>query len=163
VLKGVDYLVEKGIADPNRLGLCGWSAGGTLVNKLITVTDRFKAASSGAGIANWISLMAQTDTLTSRTVWFGGTPWDAGADLNAFTRESPVTNVARVKTPTLFLVGERDKRVPLPQSQEMYRGLQQHGVPTQLIVAPGEEHDGGGWKLKHQFDKANVELGWFEQ
>ena len=79
VMSGVDALIQRGIADPDRLVVMGWSAGGHLTNKLITMTDRFKAASSGAGVADWISMYAQTDTRASRTVWFGGTPWQKDA------------------------------------------------------------------------------------
>jgi dipeptidyl aminopeptidase/acylaminoacyl peptidase len=163
VMAGVDFLVKDGLVDPDRLAVAGWSAGGTLVNKLITFTDRFKAASSGAGVADWISMMAETDTLERRTFWFGGTPWDKGADLDAFLSQSPIKDIANVKTPTLFFVGERDRRVPQAQSQEMYRGLEHNGVAAKLIVAPGEDHDGAGWKLRHMLDKDNDELAWFEK
>ena len=163
VMAGVDSLIAAGIVDPDRMAVSGWSAGGTLTNKLITFTDRFKAASSGAGVANWISMMAETDALTRRTFWFGGTPWEKNADLNAFLNYSPIKDIAKVKTPTIFFVGDKDTRVPLPQSQEMYRGLQHNGVPSKLVIGPGEDHDGGSWKLHHMFDKANRELEWFEK
>jgi dipeptidyl aminopeptidase/acylaminoacyl peptidase len=163
VMAGIDALIQKGIADPDRLAVTGWSAGGTLVNKLITFTDRFKAASSGAGVANWVSLMAQTDALTRRTFWFGGTPWDKGANLDTFMDQSPIKYVANVKTPTLFFVGEKDTRVGEAQSQEMYRGLEHNGVPTKLYIAPDEGHDGAGWKLRKMLDKDNRELEWFEK
>ena len=74
VMAGVDALVKRGIADPDRLVVMGWSAGGHLTNKLVTMTTRFKAASAGAGVANWTSMYAQTDARANRTVWFGGTP-----------------------------------------------------------------------------------------
>jgi len=163
VLAGIDALVARGIVDPDRLAVSGWSAGGTLVNKLVTFTDRFKAASSGAGVSDWISMMAQTDAVTRRTFWFGGTPWDPHADLDTFLNQSPIRDVAKVKTPTIFFVGERDARVPQPQSQEMYRGLEHNAVPTKLFTAPGEPHDAGGWRPRHTFDKANLELAWFEK
>jgi len=161
VLSGVDALVARGIADPNQLVLSGWSAGGHLVNKLITMTDRFKAASSMAGAANFTSFFAQTDIREIRMPWFGGTPWQPSAPIDQFWSQSPVKDVARVKTPTLFFAGENDPRVPLPQSLEMFRGLQANGVATRLYVAPREGHQWG--ELRHLIAKANAELAWFEQ
>ena len=75
VLAGVDRVDRMGVADPDRLAMMGWSAGGHLVNKLITFTNRFKAASSGAGVANWISLYGMSDTRSDRDLWLGGTLW----------------------------------------------------------------------------------------
>jgi dipeptidyl aminopeptidase/acylaminoacyl peptidase len=163
VLAGVDQLIKDGIADPDRLALSGWSAGGTLVNKLITSTTRFKAASSGAGVANWISMMAQTDVLSRRMTWFQGTPWDRGADLMSFLNQSPIAGIGSATTPTIFFVGERDTRDPKEQSMEMYHGLQHNGVPTYLYIGDGEPHDGSAWTIRHQFEKDNRELEWFER
>jgi dipeptidyl aminopeptidase/acylaminoacyl peptidase len=161
VMTGVDALIKQGIADPDRLACMGWSAGGTLVNKLVTMTDRFKAASSGAGIANWISLFAQSEIRSYRIPWFGGTPWQKNAPIDLLWSTSPLKDVANVKTPTLFFSGEFDTRVGLPQSVEMYRALKSNHVPTHLYVGPGEGHQWGG--LRHQIDKANRELEWFEK
>jgi dipeptidyl aminopeptidase/acylaminoacyl peptidase len=161
VMAGVDHLVKVGIADPDRLAKMGWSAGGHMTNKIITFTNRFKAASSGAGAANWISMYAQSDVRTYRTPWFGGTPWQKNAPIDLYWNHSPLKDVASVKTPTIFLVGERDVRVPMPQSIEMYRALKANGVPTKLYIAPREPH---GWQeLRHQLFKMNVELDWFER
>jgi dipeptidyl aminopeptidase/acylaminoacyl peptidase len=160
VMAGVDALIQKGMADPERLVKMGWSAGGHMTNKIITFTDRFRAAASGAGAANWISMYAQSDVRTYRTPWFGGTPWQARAPIDVYWEQSPLKYVANVKTPTLFLVGEKDPRVPMPQSVEMHRALKANGVPTKLYVAPREPH---GWReLRHQLFKVNVELDWFE-
>jgi dipeptidyl aminopeptidase/acylaminoacyl peptidase len=161
VMAGVDELIRQGLADPGRLVLMGWSAGGHLTNKLITMTDRFKAASSGAGVAQWISMFAQTDTRADRTIWFGGTPWQKDAPFDAYWNNSPLKDVGAVKTPTLFFVGENDPRVPMPQSVEMYRALQSNAVPTHLFVAPREGHQWG--ELQHLLFKANTELEWFEK
>jgi dipeptidyl aminopeptidase/acylaminoacyl peptidase len=159
VLAGVDYVIERGIGDPDRLVKMGWSAGGHMTNKLITFTDRFQAASSGAGAGDWVAMYAQSDVRSYRTPWFGGTPWQKDAPIDVYWDNSPLKDVWRVKTPTLFLVGERDVRVPMPQSVEMYRALKSNGVPTRLYVAPREPH---GWgELRHQLFKMNVELDWF--
>jgi dipeptidyl aminopeptidase/acylaminoacyl peptidase len=161
VLAGVDAVIARGVADPDRLVKMGWSAGGHMTNKVITFTSRFKAASSGAGASNWISMYGQSDVRSYRTPWFGGTPWQAGAPIDVYWTHSPLKDVAKVTTPTLFIVGEKDPRVPLPQSVEMHRALKSLGVPTRLYVAPREGH--GFQELRHQLFKVNVELEWFER
>ncbi len=159
VMTGVDALIARGLVDPDRMVLMGWSAGAHLTNKLVTMTARFKAASSGAGVADWVSMYAQSDTRDNRTPWFGGTPWQKNAPFAMFWNHSPIKDAANVRTPTLFFVGENDPRVPLQQSVEMYRALKSHGVPTHLFVAPREGHQ---WQeLRHQIFKANTELAWF--
>ncbi len=161
VMTGTDHVIAMGIADPTKLVKMGWSAGGHMTNKIITVTDRFKAASSGAGAANWISMYAQSDIREYRTPWFGGTPWQANAPIDLYWNHSPLKDVAKVTTPTIFLVGEQDPRVPLPQSVEMYRALKSNGVPTHLYVAPREGH---GWaELRHRLFKLQIEMEWFEK
>jgi dipeptidyl aminopeptidase/acylaminoacyl peptidase len=160
VMAGVDYLVNAGIADPDHLIKMGWSGGGHMTNKLITFTNRFKAASSGAGAADWVSMYAQSDVRSYRTPWFGGTPWQKDAPISVYWDNSPLKYVSNVTTPTIFLVGQNDQRVPEPQSVEMYRALKSNGVPTHLYVAPREPH---GWEeLRHVLFKMNVELDWFE-
>jgi dipeptidyl aminopeptidase/acylaminoacyl peptidase len=161
VMAGVDQVIKMGVADPDRLAAMGWSAGGHMTNKLITFTDRFKAAASGAGAANWVSMYAQSDVRTYRTPWFGGTPWQKNAPIDAYWNNSPLKDIANVKTPTIFLVGEQDPRVPMPQSIEMHRALKSNGIPTHLYAAPREPH---GWQeLRHQLFKQNAELDWFEK
>ncbi|MGE3275979.1 MAG: prolyl oligopeptidase family serine peptidase [Vicinamibacterales bacterium] len=161
VLAGADALVARGIADPDRLIKMGWSAGGHMTNKVITFTTRFKAASSGAGAANWISMYAQSDHREFRTPWFGGTPWEENAPIDLYWEHSPLRHVSDVTTPTIFLVGEDDPRVPMPQSVEMYRALKANGVPTHLYVAPREGH---GWQeLRHRLFKYQIEMEWFEK
>jgi len=161
VMTGTDHVIAMGVADPTRLVKMGWSAGGHMTNKIVTFTDRFKAASSGAGAANWISMYAQSDIREYRTPWFGGTPWQANAPIDLYWGHSPLKDAARVKTPTIFLVGEQDPRVPLPQSVEMFRALKSNGVPTHLYVAPREGH---GWQeLRHRLFKLQIEMEWFEK
>ena len=160
VMTGVDHLIALGLIDGDRMVKMGWSGGGHLTNKIITFTTRFKAAASGAGAANWISMYAQSDVRTYRTPWFGGTPWQANAPIDTYWEHSPLKYVSKVTTPTIFLVGEEDVRVPSPQSVEMYRALKSLGVPTHLYIAPREPH---GWgELRHELFKVNVELAWFE-
>ena len=161
VMTGVDEVIRRGVADPDKMVKMGWSGGGHMTNKIITFTDRFKAASSGAGAANWISMYAQSDIRAFRTPWFGGTPWQANAPVVTYWNNSPLKDVANVKTPTIFFVGEKDPRVPMPQSVEMYRALKSLGVPTHLYAAPREPH---GWtELRHQLFKLNTEIAWFER
>ena len=161
VMAGVDHLIARGIADGDRMAKMGWSAGGHMTNKIITHTDRFKAAASGAGAANWVSMYAQSDVRFYRTPWFGGSPWQRDAPIDMYWSHSPLRDAAAVTTPTLFLVGQNDNRVPMPQSVEMFRALKSNGVPTHLYVAPREGH---GWReLRHRLFKANVELDWFER
>ena len=106
-------------------------------------------------------MYAQSDTRIHRTPWFGGTPWQENAPLSIYWDHSPLKDVAKVKTPTLFLVGDKDARVPMPQSIEMYRALKSNGVPTRLYIAPREPHV---WtELRHQLSKINIELEWFEK
>ncbi len=161
ILSGVDALIQRGLADPDRLVLMGWSAGGHLANKLISMTPRFKAASSGAGAANWTSLYAQSDLRANRTVWFGGTPWQKDAPIANYWNQSPLKDVANVTTPTLLFAGENDARIPKEQAIEMFRALRSNGVLTKLLIAPREPHQWG--ELRHLLFKANAELEWFER
>jgi len=161
VLAGVDRLVSMGIADPDRLAMTGWSAGGHLVNKLITLTTRFKAASSGAGVANWISLYGTSDNRYDRDIWFGGTLWQKNAPIDMYWEHSPLKYVTAARTPTLFFIGEDDSRVPMSQAIEMSRALKAQGVPTELHIAPNEGHQ---WvQPVHELYKMNVEMEWIEK
>ncbi|HEX7118866.1 MAG TPA: S9 family peptidase [Longimicrobiales bacterium] len=161
VMTGVDHLIALGLVDGERMAKMGWSGGGHMTNKIITYTDRFKAASSGAGAVNWVSMYAQSDVRYYRTPWFGGTPWQKNAPIDVYWEHSPLKDIANVTTPTIVLVGENDVRVPMAQSVELYRALKSNGVPTHLYVAPREPH---GWReLRHRLFKANVELEWFER
>ena len=161
VLAGVDRLITMGIADPDRLAMTGWSAGGHLVNKLITFTTRFKAASSGAGVANWISLYGTSDNRYDRDLWFGGTLWQKNAPISTYWEHSPLKYVTAARTPTIFFNGEDDARVPMSQSIEMNRALKAQGVPTELHIAPNEGHQ---WVQPwHELSKMNAEMEWIER
>jgi dipeptidyl aminopeptidase/acylaminoacyl peptidase len=139
----------------------GWSAGGHLVNKLITFTPRFKAAASGAGAANWISLYGSSDTQSDRDLWFGGSLWQPNAPIDTYWEHSPLKYVSAVRTPTLFLNGDEDPRIPRTQAIEMSRALRARGVPSEVLLAPNEGHD---WvQPAHQLSKINAEIEWFEK
>ncbi len=161
VMTGVDHLIAEGLVDGERMAKMGWSGGGHMTNKIITHTGRFKAASSGAGAVNWISMYGQSDVRIYRTPWFGGTPWQEDAPIDLYWGHSPLKDIYKVTTPTIVLVGENDVRVPPPQSVELYRALRTNGVPTHLYMAPREPH---GWReLRHELFKVNVELDWFDK
>jgi dipeptidyl aminopeptidase/acylaminoacyl peptidase len=161
VITGVEHCVKIGLADPDRLGTLGWSAGGHMTNWLITQTDMFKAASSGAGASNWISMYAQSDVRIYRTPWFLGDPWHSDSPLKTYREHSPIFYIHQAKTPTLILYGENDRRVPLPQGYEMFRGLKANGVPTELVIFPRAGH--GPRELRHRLYKMNKEFQWLEK
>ena len=161
VMTGVDHLIELGIVDGDRMAKMGWSGGGHMTNKIITHTDRFKAAASGAGAVNWISMYGTSDVRIYRTPWFGGTPWQEDAPIDTYWGHSPLKDIYKATTPTIVLVGENDVRVPPEQSVELYRALKSNGVDTHLYIAPREPH---GWReLRHELFKVNVEIDWFER
>ncbi|MEJ2634684.1 MAG: S9 family peptidase [Calditrichia bacterium] len=158
IISGVDYLIREGIADPQKMAVMGWSAGGHLTNWLVTHFQRFKVASSGAGGANWFSFYAQTDVQYIREIWHMGPPYDRA---DYYMEKSPISYVKNAKTPTLILCGKEDSRVPFPQSLEMYRGLKRNGCPVKFVAFPREGH--GLRELKHQLYKMRVEFQWIEK
>jgi dipeptidyl aminopeptidase/acylaminoacyl peptidase len=137
VMSGVDALIAKGIVDPNRLGAMGWSQGGYISAFLTTNTNRFKAISVGAGISDWMTYYVNTDITTFTRYYLHATPWD---DPEIYAKTSPITTIKQAKTPTLIQHGDRDKRVPPPNSFELYRGLKDQGVPTKLMLYAGFGH-----------------------
>jgi dipeptidyl aminopeptidase/acylaminoacyl peptidase len=159
ILKGVDALIERGIADADRLAVMGWSNGGFLTNCLITRTDRFKAASSGAGVIDQVMQWGLEDTPGHVINYMKNLPWN---DPDEFRASSPLYNLSGVKTPTLIHVGENDERVPAGHAKTLYRALRHYlNVPTELIVYPGEGH--GLTKYKHRKAKMQWDLSWFER
>jgi dipeptidyl aminopeptidase/acylaminoacyl peptidase len=138
VLAAVDWAVKEGIADPDRLGVGGWSYGGILTDEVIARDRRFKAAISGAGQGNALGGYG-TDQYVIEYEAELGTPWQ---NPDAWRRVSyPFLHADRIVTPTLFLCGDEDWNVPLNNSEQMYQALKSLGRETQLIVYPGESHD----------------------
>jgi dipeptidyl aminopeptidase/acylaminoacyl peptidase len=156
VMSGVDSFIAKGIADPNRLGAMGWSEGGYISAFLTTHTDRFKAISVGAGISDWMTYYANTDITPFTPQYMHANPWD---DPDVYAKTSPITTIKQAKTPTLIQQGSNDKRVPVPNSFELYRGLQDQHVPVRMILYTGFGHGINKPKSLHALQQAN--LDWF--
>jgi dipeptidyl aminopeptidase/acylaminoacyl peptidase len=157
VMAGVEDLVKRGIADPNRLGIGGWSYGGYMAEWAITQTNVFKAAVSGAGMANLISEFG-TEDHPAGDEWFYGVPWEKP---EGFLNSSPFVHLKNARTPTLVLQGEADPIDPLGQSQELYRGLKRYGVEAEFVVYPREPH--GFHEEKHLLDRLNRILAWYDK
>lgn len=137
LLAGIDYLVKSGIADPQRLGVGGWSYGGILTDYVIASDTRFKAAISGAGSANQLTMFG-TDEYVTQYVHELGLPW---TNLEPWLKVSYAwLHADRNRTPTLYLGGEKDFNVPIAGGEQMYQALRLQGVPTQLVVYPGQYH-----------------------
>lgn len=159
VMAGVDFMIEQGIADPERLGIGGWSYGGYMAAWAVTQTDRFKASVSGAPMTDLASEYGTEEAgINAYDTWFMGTPYE---NLDLFQARSPVTHVKNVKTPTLLLTGENDPTDPIGQCQQFYRGLKRYGVDTEYVVYPREGH--GIREEKHRIDLLKRILAWFEK
>lgn len=137
VISGVDYLVKKGWVDPARVGCMGWSQGGYISAFLTTSSDRFKAISVGAGISNWATYYYNTDITTFTLNYLGANPAD---DPKIYDLASPMTYIKKARTPTLIQHGELDRRVPIPNAYELRQGLEDRGVPVEMIVYKGFGH-----------------------
>jgi dipeptidyl aminopeptidase/acylaminoacyl peptidase len=133
----VDFLIEQGFVNPEKMGAMGWSQGGYISAFLTTNTDRFKAISVGAGISNWMTYYVNTDIHPFTRQYLKATPWD---DPEIYAKTSPMTNIKQARTPTLIQHGEFDRRVPIPNAYELFQGLQDVGVETELIVYKGFGH-----------------------
>jgi dipeptidyl aminopeptidase/acylaminoacyl peptidase len=156
VLAGVDYLVAKGVADPERLGIGGWSYGGILTDNVIARDPRFKAATSGAGQGNALAGYG-TDQYIREYEAELGKPWDKP---DTWIRNSyPLLHANRIVTPTLFLCGDADFNVPLLNSEQMYQALKSLGRDTQLIIYPGEPHE--LHKPSNRRDRMQRYLDWY--
>ncbi|MDX1605144.1 MAG: prolyl oligopeptidase family serine peptidase, partial [Candidatus Competibacterales bacterium] len=161
VLSGVEALVEQGLADPDRLAVMGYSAGGALTKKLVTMTDRFRAASAGAGASCWWTMYALGDLRVTRDHWFGGPPRFEDGDPGIWWDASPMRDVAKAKTPMLLFYGEEDRRNPWFEGALFHRALQDNGIECRLFLAPGQGH--GDWKKSFHLAKANLEIEFFER
>ena len=137
LMSGVDRLIEKGIADPERLGVMGWSYGGFMTSWVLTQTDRFKAASVGAAVTNLTSFNGTADIPSFVPDYFGGEFWD---DPQIYLDHSPVYQAKGVSTPALIQHGDADIRVPISQGYEYYNALKRQGVETRMIVFPRQPH-----------------------
>lgn len=156
ILSGVDHLVEKGWADPERVGAMGWSQGGYISAFLATWSDRFRAVSVGAGISNWMTYYVNTDIHPFTRHYLGATPWE---DPEIYAKTSPMTYIRHARTPTLIQHGEFDRRVPLPNAFELYQGLRDHDVPVRLAIFRGFGH--GITKPREMRAVMRQNLDWF--
>jgi dipeptidyl aminopeptidase/acylaminoacyl peptidase len=161
VIAGVDYVIANHPVDRSRVATMGHSYGGFMTNWLITqYPDRFAAAASGAGISNWFSDYGTADIYRTKETEFFGTPWSAEG-IKRMVAQSPLMQAGRVRTPTLFLVGEMDQRVPYEESEQMYFALRRQGVPARMIAYAGQPHGiSGHWNNVHRMLN---ELQWIDQ
>jgi dipeptidyl aminopeptidase/acylaminoacyl peptidase len=157
-LAGADAAIRKYPIDPSRLGIMGWSYGGFMTMWTVTQTNRFRAAVAGAGIANWQSYYGQNLIGQWMIPFFGASVYD---DPAVYEKSSPIRFIKNVKTPTLIIVGERDAECPASQSYEFWHALKTLGVPTKLIVYPGEGHM--FIDPKHQADRLEQAVAWFDK
>jgi len=137
VISGVDYLIAQGLADKERVGAMGWSEGGYISAFISTSSDRFKAVSVGAGISDWMTYYVNTDITPFTPQYLHATPWD---DPEIYRKTSPISYIAKAKTPTLIQHGGNDRRVPLPNAFELRQALEDHGVPVKMVVYDGFGH-----------------------
>jgi dipeptidyl aminopeptidase/acylaminoacyl peptidase len=158
VLQGVDWLIDAGIADPERIGLLGWSYGGFLTAWAITHTDRFKAAVAGAAVTNWPSKVGTTDIRPMNESRFPGPLHEAP---DAFWERSPIRYLGNATTPTLIVHGQADQRVPVTQGRELYLGLRAAGVPTDFVTYPRQKHP--FHERAYHLDLLKRIIGWFDE
>jgi dipeptidyl aminopeptidase/acylaminoacyl peptidase len=160
VMAGVDYAIGHYPIDAKRLGVTGYSYGGFLTDWVITQTNRFVAAVSGAGISNWLSDYGTADIPRTKESEFYGTAWNQEAS-ERMRALSPITHAGNVKTPTLFVHGESDMRVPIEEAEQMYTALKKQRVPAKFIRYPGNYH--GGWPPWDMVHRYYNEAQWFRQ
>ena len=159
VMSGVDDLIEKGIADPDRLGIGGWSYGGFMSSWAVGHTTRFKAAVIGAAVTDLTSFYGSTDiTPDFPGVYFDGPPY---AHREVYEAHSPISFVQNAKTPSLILHGEADPRVPTTQGWEFYNALKDLGIETEMVTYPREPH--GINEPEHEKDLLTRVLAWYDK
>ena len=157
VLSGIDYLVQQGLADRDRVGSMGWSQGGYISAFLTTKhSDRFKAISVGAGISDWMTYYVNTDIHPFTRQYLKATPWD---DPKIYADTSPMTYIKQAHTPTLIQHGDQDARVPIPNAFQLYQGLRDQNTPVQLSIFKGFGH--GINKPKANRAAMQQNLDWF--
>ncbi|HJS99257.1 MAG TPA: S9 family peptidase [Terriglobales bacterium] len=157
---GVNHVIEMGLADPQRLGVGGWSYGGILTDYMIASDTRFKAATSGAGTAFTVAFYG-TDQYIVQYDYEIGPPWEAKAWETYVKISYPFLHADRIQTPTLFLGGERDFNVPVQGSQQMYEALRSLGRETQLVIYPNEFH--GIKRPSYIRDRYERYLAWYDK
>jgi len=158
LMDGVDYLVEKKIADPNRLGIGGWSNGGFMTEYTITHTTRFKAAVAEAGHSDFFSLYGTSYLRSALRVLTPDSPYYNRKPYDDF---SPITFIRNCRTPTLLIHGINDGGVPVGQAYEFYSGLKDVGVETEMVVYPREGHN--IQEYAHQLDLQKRVVAWFNK
>ena len=158
IMAGVDYLIKKGMADPKRMGIMGWSYGGFMTSWVITQTNRFKAASVGAGVTNLYSFVGITDIPEFMRSYFKAYPWE---DPSVYMAHSAMYHIKNAKTPTLIQQGKEDARVPAPQTRELYIALKKLGVPVCYVLYPRQGH--GIREPKFIMDAMRRNFEWFNR
>jgi dipeptidyl aminopeptidase/acylaminoacyl peptidase len=158
IMTGVDKVIADGIADADRMGVMGWSYGGYMTSWIVSQTTRFKAGIVGAGITNLWSMWGTNDIPSVLDDYFEGSPWDQP---ELYQRRSGLYFAKNVKTPTLFLHGEADLRVPIGQAYEYYHALKKLGVTTKMVAYPRTPH--GPQEPKFQLDVMQRHLDWVEK
>ncbi len=158
LMAGVDHVVGMGVADPNRLGVMGWSYGGFMTSWVITQTKRFKAASIGAAVTNLMSFTGTADIPGFIPDYMGAQFWD---NLDVYRQHSAMFNIKGASTPSLIQHCEGDLRVPISQGYELYNALKQQGVPVRMLVMPRQAHGPTEPKMLLKVMQTNVE--WFDK
>ncbi len=157
LMAGVDEVIRLGIADPDRLGVTGWSYGGYMTCWVVTQTGRFKAACTGACISNRMTLYGMGDLVSTAEHYFGATPWDDPAKT---LERSAILHMKDVTTPVMILHGESDLRCPVGQGEEFFTALRRQKKPAVFVRYPGEFH--GFRKPSHIIDRYGRLLAWFQ-
>jgi dipeptidyl aminopeptidase/acylaminoacyl peptidase len=162
LMAGVDEVVTRGYIDANRMGVTGGSGGGLLTNWTITQTQRFRAAVAQRDIADWYGFWFTADFWLSQPTWFRKAPWEDPQD---FTARSPITHVANVTTPTMYVLGDQDYRTPPADGGEMmFRALKYRKIPTVMVRFPRESHElSRSGEPKHRVERLQHILGWMDQ
>lgn len=158
LMAGVDHVISMGVADPNRLGVMGWSYGGFMTSWTITQTKRFKAASIGAAVTNLMSFTGTADIPSFIPDYMGAQFWD---NLEIYRQHSAMFNIKGASTPSLIQHCEGDLRVPISQGYELYNALKQQGVPVRMLVMPRQAHGPTEPKMLLKVMQTNVE--WFDK